>query len=403
MLTGFLPPEDGTGRGKGYLSYLVAPKSSLATGTQITNVAGVIFDGQSVIMTNQVSETDPSQGTDPSKEALVTIDSGSPTSSVTALPSTESSSSFVVSWSGQDDSKGSGIGRYSIYVSSDNGSFQPWLTDTADTSATYQGVPGHTYAFYSLALDNVGNGQAARGELATTTVVGNVWHNYANPYDVNGDEGVTPLDVLILITYINGHPGDPALPTSPAVPPPYYDVSGGSTGEGDLQVTPLDVLAVINYINNPPQGSSAGEASQPAAGRPAGLVPISPASGGDLGQSTPVLIPTSPAAPKPLLGLDSSVLWLGLPDGPAVSPHAGSRGASEANNSRDMVSPPSGEEHEWPPFTQTAGLRGATLRGVVAASILIAADELMASLEDILPDVARDIERAWLQVHRRGA
>jgi len=44
VLTGFLPPEDGTGRGMGYVSYLVQPKAGLATGTQIRNVALVTFD-----------------------------------------------------------------------------------------------------------------------------------------------------------------------------------------------------------------------------------------------------------------------------------------------------------------------------------------------------------------------
>ena len=43
-LTGFLPPEDGTGRGQGYFSYTVQPKAGLPTGTQIRNVALVTFD-----------------------------------------------------------------------------------------------------------------------------------------------------------------------------------------------------------------------------------------------------------------------------------------------------------------------------------------------------------------------
>jgi RHS repeat-associated protein len=35
VLTGFLPPEDGTGRGMGHVSYLIDQKPGLATGTQI--------------------------------------------------------------------------------------------------------------------------------------------------------------------------------------------------------------------------------------------------------------------------------------------------------------------------------------------------------------------------------
>ena len=62
---------------------------------------------------------------------------------------------------------------------------------------------------------------------AETRVVANPWHHYANPYDVDGADGVTPLDVLIVINYINAHPGDTALPSPPASGPPYYDVSNG--------------------------------------------------------------------------------------------------------------------------------------------------------------------------------
>ena len=83
-------------------------------------MADVSFDEQPIIATDQVSETDPTQGTDPTKEALVTIDAGAPTSSVAALPATEDSTTFTVSWSGQDDAGGSGIASYDVYVS-DNG------------------------------------------------------------------------------------------------------------------------------------------------------------------------------------------------------------------------------------------------------------------------------------------
>ena len=78
MLIGFLPPEDGTGRGMGYITYTVKPKTGLATGTQIRNVADVTFDLGNTIATDQVSETDPTQGVDPTKQALVTIDAVAP-------------------------------------------------------------------------------------------------------------------------------------------------------------------------------------------------------------------------------------------------------------------------------------------------------------------------------------
>jgi len=161
VLTGFLPPEDGTGRGMGYISYVVKAKSNLPTGTAIRNVAGIVFDGQPLITTNQIDPHDPSKGTDPAKEALVTIDNGTPMSNVLSLPPVQSVSNFTVSWSGVDDASGSGIEGYDIYVSTDGGSVVQWLSDTADTSAVFSGQSGQSYAFYSVARDNVGHVEAA--------------------------------------------------------------------------------------------------------------------------------------------------------------------------------------------------------------------------------------------------
>jgi hypothetical protein len=92
-------------------------------------------------------------------------------------------------------------------------------------------------------------------ETLTVTVidVAETWQNPDNPFDVNGRDGVTPLDVLLLVNYINAHPGDPSLPAPPALPPPYYDVNN------DNSCTPLDVLLVINYINSHPLDSGESE------------------------------------------------------------------------------------------------------------------------------------------------
>lgn len=77
-----------------------------------------------------------------------------PQSTVHPLPAA-SAPTFGVSWSG-DDSGGPGIADYEIYVSDNGGPFSPWLKDTTARSATWQGQLGHTYAFYSLAIDVVG-------------------------------------------------------------------------------------------------------------------------------------------------------------------------------------------------------------------------------------------------------
>jgi hypothetical protein len=81
-------------------------------------------------------------------------DTNAPSSAVAALPS-DSSILFRVQWSGTDDD--SGVANYDIFVSANDGPFVPWLQRTPLTSASYRGVAGGHYAFYSVATDGVGN------------------------------------------------------------------------------------------------------------------------------------------------------------------------------------------------------------------------------------------------------
>ena len=71
------------------------------------------------------------------------------------MPATTTSTSFTVSWSGSDGA-GSGIASYNVFVSDNGGPFQPFLTDTTQTSATFTGQVGHTYGFFSVATSNIG-------------------------------------------------------------------------------------------------------------------------------------------------------------------------------------------------------------------------------------------------------
>ncbi|HTU90201.1 MAG TPA: hypothetical protein VMF69_09020 [Gemmataceae bacterium] len=113
------------------------------------------------------------QSTPPGAQASTKVDTVAPTSSVSALPAF-SPASFTVSWSGTDNAGGSGIASYSIFASDDGGPFTPLLTDTTQTSTTFMGVNGHTYGFYIVATDNVGNVQptptAAQATTAVTTL-----------------------------------------------------------------------------------------------------------------------------------------------------------------------------------------------------------------------------------------
>ena len=98
----------------------------------------------------------------------VTIDTVAPTSHINPLPAEVQAVSFTISWSGADG--GSGIASYDIYVSDNGGDYALWKDETADTSALFIGVNSHTYAFYSIARDNVGHTEEPPGVPDTQTV-----------------------------------------------------------------------------------------------------------------------------------------------------------------------------------------------------------------------------------------
>src|SRR5205823_6729584 len=118
------------------------PKAALPSGTVITNRAHIVFDYNDPIDTPLVRNT---------------LDAAAPTSQVAALPASTTEATFTVSWSGQDEADGSGVAGFDVFVSRDGVPFGPLLLGTTLTSALVSGEAGHTYAFYSVARDNVGH------------------------------------------------------------------------------------------------------------------------------------------------------------------------------------------------------------------------------------------------------
>ena len=107
-----------------------------------------------------------SSGSPPSQIGQLILNK--PVSHVVPLPATEQVATFQVQWSGAN-----GIQDFSIYVSDNGGPFTAWLTNTTLMSASFTGQAGHSYGFYSIARDTLGDVEVAKstGE-ATTTVSG---------------------------------------------------------------------------------------------------------------------------------------------------------------------------------------------------------------------------------------
>jgi hypothetical protein len=153
VLAGFLPPNQTSPEGEGFVEYYIRPKATIADNTTIAAEARIVFDLNAPIDTPVYTNT---------------IDDSAPSSSVNALP-TWSPANFEVSWS-SDDGAGSGAQTFDVFFSRNGGPFELWLDDTPETSGTFQGMSAGTYAFYSVATDGVGLQEPvpATADAATT-------------------------------------------------------------------------------------------------------------------------------------------------------------------------------------------------------------------------------------------
>ncbi|GAB4015099.1 hypothetical protein GCM10028808_39510 [Spirosoma migulaei] len=152
---GFLPVNDTTRHnGEGYVNFTIIPSSTAQTRDTISATASIIFDTEDVIVTNKWVNT---------------IDAIAPTSKIGTL-SAVVDSVFNVSWSGQDDPRGSGLKDYILYVSKNNGPFTIYKDKLIITTEKLNGTPGISYAFYTRASDNAGNIEAEKnkGDQVTT-------------------------------------------------------------------------------------------------------------------------------------------------------------------------------------------------------------------------------------------
>jgi Beta-propeller repeat len=93
-----------------------------------------------------------------------------PTSAVAGMPPQVATTSFTLTWGGT--TSGPGTLTYDVFVSDNGGPFTQFQTGTAATSATFTGLPGHTYGFYSIATDAAGHKEAPKTTADITVTIG---------------------------------------------------------------------------------------------------------------------------------------------------------------------------------------------------------------------------------------
>jgi len=148
---GFLPPNNTSHAGEGFVSYSVGMKKELTTNAVLKNKASIVFDANSPIITN---------------EFVNSLDLDQPQSQVYPLDATIDSR-FPLAWTGSD--VGSGIASYSIYVMENDTALRPWKLNTTLKSAEFIGNVGSKYKFYSVATDNVSLKEAAPTQYDAST------------------------------------------------------------------------------------------------------------------------------------------------------------------------------------------------------------------------------------------
>ncbi len=154
IMTGMLYPNDDSGRGDGYITYSISTKDDLPTGTTVGNVADIYFDFNDVI---------------PTPEVNYTIDSGAPQSCMLEAQDKGSGGELLLTWEGADETGGTGVNSWYIYMSENGGNFVLWNSFAAETtSAVFTGRDDTEYGFYIVAVDNVGNVESGKGTVEVT-------------------------------------------------------------------------------------------------------------------------------------------------------------------------------------------------------------------------------------------
>ncbi len=271
---GFLPPNDDTKRGQGFVTYTAHPKTGLPDGTQILQNGVVYFDGSPLATPDFINTTDLNP----------------PTSSVKAISALENTD-FTVKWTGTDGG-GSGIAAYDVYLKHNGDPFTKWQSATTDTSAPITGaLPGDTYAFYVVAIDNLGHSEAVPASPDwQTTISDRPWQNAEIQFDVTHDGTVTPLDAQEIVNEINAHKSHQLAPTKPSGAL-FLDVFF------DGFVRPSDAVEVVNFLNfrrRHPEGKGEGELVQ----SPPAIAPIAQAAAGVSADLVALLAADISAQPK---------------------------------------------------------------------------------------------------------
>jgi hypothetical protein len=178
----------------------------------------------------------------PEYDAWTMVEAFPPRTAVGLLPA-YSRNNLPIGWSGSDPG-GSGIQTYDVqYRDLAGGNWTDWQMATTDTSATFSGTSGHTYAFRSRATDTAQNTESwPPGNGDTSTILytwgarGTVSDNTGTPV-IGANTTTTPTAFAVLPSDTNG-----AYAAYVADDAATYSLSWGKNGYGGLPATNFDAI-----------------------------------------------------------------------------------------------------------------------------------------------------------------
>lgn len=183
---GFLPVNDTlTGSGEGFVNFRISPSTDAVTGTLIEAQASIVFDSNAPIATNTHFNT---------------IDAGLPHSEVINVAEGPGNDLELLVRA-YDDSGGSGLEGFDVYVSVDGQPFVLAEGESGDSTFVIAGEEGHTYGFFTIARDNAGNREELKPAAEVTIGLGTVFAVW--PGDTDNDGTVNQNDVLPVGLYFN--------------------------------------------------------------------------------------------------------------------------------------------------------------------------------------------------------
>ena len=142
-LAGFLPVNDSTGVGEGFVSYTIRAKQQTVTGDVVRAQANIFFDTNAPILTN---------------ETMNTIDAAAPTLVALSDAVVEHGVQATFQVSAQDDEGGSGLRGFDVWMSVDSGEFTIHSVDNDPNAPfVFEGEPGKAYCLVPVLRDNVDN------------------------------------------------------------------------------------------------------------------------------------------------------------------------------------------------------------------------------------------------------